>query len=163
MSRPHEGFSETNCPHIPLLRWGLLTSFGLLWLACGGQPDGPGSEPVAPDAPVNAPVTHDAPAPRPSAPEPAELPTPETGSTASDSAPSRAECLGLLDHFLSVAHAEHAATVSPELVPTREQLAEIRSKLEPEFLPVCRAYARSTYDCIASARTREQIMTCDAL
>lgn len=142
--------------------WGLLAT--LLWLfpACGGSPDGPGSDPATPtdrDAPGPATPAPDDPA----APTPDPIDPPDATPPSTEISPSDTECQTLLDHFLSIAHAEHAATVTPDLVPTKEQLAEIRTKLEPEFLATCREFSRATYDCIARAKSQKQVAVCSTL
>ncbi len=129
-------------------------------LACNGgkPPGGSGTGPARPEPKSPpGPVATDTVSERPSLPNSRPAP----GDTATGPAPvTTADCERLLDHFLALAHGEHAAKVAPELVPTPEQVAKIRAKLAPQFVPTCLKLERSAYNCEMSAETREQILAC---
>lgn len=72
------------------------------------------------------------------------------------------ECEALLDHFLMLARGAHAATVAPELVPTDEQIAEIRAKLAATYVPACLSLTRAVYQCERAAMSIEEQVACSA-
>jgi hypothetical protein len=75
---------------------------------------------------------------------------------------SHAECETLFDHFMNVAVRAHAGTVTPELQPTPEQVAEIRADMKPAFLTACLEFDRATYDCALEAELEDQLARCAA-
>jgi len=130
-------------------------------VACGGPTQGPGGDPTPPVDPDTSGTSE----PGPGGPGTGDSTdsgdtTPSENPCAGNTSPSEAECQTLLDHFLTVAHASHAANLDPDEVPTGEQVAEIRKNLEPEFVAGCREFDRATYDCITRARSREAIAAC---
>jgi hypothetical protein len=94
----------------------------------------------------------------------AERGTPADVTAADKPAPSlsRAECETLFDHFMELAVQAHAGTVTPELQPTPEQVAEIRADMRPGFIAACLKFDRATYDCAIKAELRDQLMRCGA-
>jgi hypothetical protein len=83
-------------------------------------------------------------------------------TTTREPALSRAECETLFDHFMELVVQAHAGTVTPELRPTAEQVAEIRADMEPAFIAACLKFDRATYDCAIKATSRDQLMRCAA-
>ena len=137
-------------------------------LACGGRtPDakspGPdsageasqeaaGSGQAAPDEPDPART----PAEQPAGPDA----NPETNDAGAASAVTEAECQALLAHVVAVANAAHVRTVAPEHAPTAEQLAEIRARMAPEFVPACLSLDRAALSCQMRAQTRDELLAC---
>ena len=123
-----------------------------LCVSCGASQPGPGSAPAGPTpaAPIitTAPAGHDADSPSPDAHAPGQSPV------------TQAECEALLDRFLALARTAHAATVAAELVPTDEQLAEIRAKLAPTYIPACMNLTRAAYQCERAAASIDEQVEC---
>jgi hypothetical protein len=89
----------------------------------------------------------------------APTPAPMPPATPSDAAaplagPSEAECGALLDHAIRIVASSHNATE-----PDR---AKLRTELEPEFLPKCRAMAIASYRCATAATTADALAACDS-
>lgn len=122
--------------------------------ACGGR---------APDA--TSPGAEDPGSTQPGEPgagEPAAAPEPgePSGQAAIADAVTEAECQALLAHLVAVANAAHVQTVAPEQAPTEEQLAEIRARMRPEFMPMCLSLERSSVECQMRAQTRDELLAC---
>jgi hypothetical protein len=134
---------------------GLLGLLGLaaLLLACGGRAPA-ATSPDAEDpssTPRDAPVTGEG-----TTPEPGESGSPDaTADTVTE-----AECQALLAHVVSVANAAHVQRVAPEQAPTEEQLAEIRARMTPEFMPLCLSLDRTIVECQMRAQTRDALLAC---
>lgn len=155
--------SRLHAPRTPA-RVAVAAALGLLaaLASCGGAPP-PAATPAAP--------AHQDPG---SAPRDAAAG--EAGGTEGAPAPARAgdpagphqagpvteaECRALLVHVVAIANQAHAETVDPELAPTEEQLADIRARMAPEFLPMCLALDRATFECEMRASTRDELLACE--
>ncbi len=88
-----------------------------------------------------------------------EPPNPDQARPAAP-APDDAECQALLAHVVEVANDEHRRTVAPEHAPTPEQLADIRARMAPEFLPMCAQLERADYECQMRAKSRDALVAC---
>lgn len=136
-------------------------------LACGGRAPAaksPESDPAGGASQAAAAPGEPAPVQAPGR-DPAEQPAgPGTNAGTNGAGPANAvteaECQALLAHVVTVAHAAHAQTVAPEHVPTAEQLAEIRTRMAPEFVPMCLSLDRATLACQMRAQTRDELLTC---
>jgi hypothetical protein len=141
---------------------GMIFVCGSGW-ACGGR--APAAKSPEPDPAADA--SQGAAGPGEPAPvrTPAEGPAgPDTNVDPGGAAPANpvteAECQALLAHVVAVANAAHAQTVAPEHAPTAEQLAEIRARMAPEFLPLCLSLDRAALDCQMRAQTRDALLAC---
>lgn len=124
--------------------------------ACGGRPASP-STPSASQPGSNASTSPgDAGQPGPVA----ETPPDQEPGTGAASAVTEAECQALLEHVVEVANRAHAQTVTPETAPTEAQLADIRARMAPEFIPMCLGLDRTTITCQMRASTRDQLLAC---
>ena len=128
-------------------------------VGCGGRP--PAAKPTTPapagDAGQGPVVSGEEPAARDPAVQPAG---PDSSGDGAASAVTEAECQALLAHVVAVAHAAHVQTVAPEHAPTEDQLAEIRARMAPEFVPVCLSLDRATVTCQMRASTRDELLAC---
>lgn len=130
---------------------------GLLVLAaCGGRPASPSTPPSSgsPSGSSASTSAGDAGQPGP-AEDTAQPRQPGASNAATD-----AECQALLAHVVAVANRAHAQTVTPETAPTEAQLADIRARMAPEFMPMCLGLDRTTIACQMRASTRDQILAC---
>jgi hypothetical protein len=92
---------------------------------------------------------------------PAEQPAgPDTNGARPAGAVTEADCQALLAHVVAVANAAHVRTVAPEHAPTPEQLAEIRARMAPEFVPACLSLDRATLACQMRAGTQDELLAC---
>lgn len=73
---------------------------------------------------------------------------------------TEAECRALLAHVVAIANQAHTRTVAPELAPTEEQLADIRARMAPEFMPMCLGLDRATLACEMRAASRDALLAC---
>lgn len=134
---------------------GLLALAGML-VACGGRPASP-STPSASQSGSSA----STPAGNAGQPGPAaETPPDQEPGTGAASAATEGECQALLAHVVEVANRTHVQTVTPETAPTEAQLADIRARMAPEFIPMCLGLDRTTIACQMRASTRDQILAC---
>ncbi|WP_428265181.1 hypothetical protein [Haliangium sp.] len=133
---------------------GLAFALGLATLVgCGSS-----SPPVERPAEAAEPTQPTAPPAEASTEEPTVAPaTPEAASAAS---PSETECRQLLAHVVGLANDAHAETVEPAYAPTEEQLADIRKRMAPEFIPYCQGLSRDDFDCQHRARNRDELLAC---
>lgn len=76
-------------------------------------------------------------------------------------APTEAECVVLVDHTLAIGLEDQRKNKPAELVPTAEQVAEIRAALITEMTPTCRTLPRPVYACVMAASDREAMIACD--
>ena len=144
---------------------GILGCVAAVWglAACGGRGAGPAAR-----APAGEPSSTAPPAAQPSG-QPAGTAADATGTAAGDQARpgsdgaaplTEAECQALLAHVIAVANAAHVKKVAPEEAPTDEQLAAIRARLAPRFVPACLATERRAFACQMQAQSREELLAC---
>ncbi len=140
----------------------LLGHAGLAWMlvACGGRPASPSTPSASP--PASSSGSSNAPASTGAAtqPGPAADAPPAGQPGANAPAVTDAECQALLAHVVAVANRAHTQTVTPEAAPTDAQLADIRARMAPEFIPMCMALDRATITCQMRASTRDQLLAC---
>jgi hypothetical protein len=149
-----------------LTRYLFVTS-ALLACACSGPGSAASGEPARPTTATHYVVSDS------TSTEPGPEPTKAPGASGDHSAPAErtapgsravsvAECEVLLDHFLALARATHAETVTAELRPTDEQLTTIRADLAPQFMPACATLDRATYTCELGAKTQQELIACSS-
>jgi hypothetical protein len=140
----------------------LLGLAAMLWV-CGGRAPAaksPGPDPAGAASQGTA-GSGEADPGRDGGQAPAEQPAgPDANGAAPASAVTEAECQALLAHVVAVANAAHVRTVAPEHAPTAEQLAEIRARMAPEFMPACLSLDRATLACQMRAQTRDELLAC---
>jgi hypothetical protein len=135
---------------------------GLLCMlvACGGRPASPSTPSASP--PASSSGSSDYPVSTGAAGQPGPAAdTPPAGQPgAPASAVTEAECQALLAHVVAVANRAHTQSVTPETAPTEAQLADIRARMAPEFIPLCMGLERATIACQMRASTRDQLLAC---
>ena len=131
-----------------------LAGFALMLVACGGRPASPSTPSASP--PASSPGSSDGPASTGAAAQPA----PDAPPAGQSPAVTDADCQALLAHVVAVANRAHTQTVTPEAAPTDAQLADIRARMAPEFIPMCMGLDRATVACQMRATTRDQILAC---
>jgi hypothetical protein len=124
-----------------------------LLVACGGRPAPDTQTTPRPHASARPDDATAGPAQQQPAAQPAG--TAPAGNTATE-----AECQILLGHVIAIANAAHLRTVTPDLAPTEEQLADIRARMAPEFLPMCLSLDRAVVACQMRARSRDELLAC---
>lgn len=148
---------------------GIFCCVAAVWgsAACGGAAaPGPGAQPASAQAagqPASA--RPSGPAADATDPTPGEAASPAgatgAGSAGHGAAPmTEAECQALLAHLVAVANAAHVENVAPELAPTDEQIADIRARLAPRFVPACLTMDRGAFVCEMRARSRDELLAC---
>lgn len=134
----------------------------LMLVACGGRPASPSTPSASP--PASSSGSSDGPASTGAAAQPGPAadapPAGQPGANAPASAVTDAECQALLAHVVAVANRAHTQTVTPEAAPTEAQLADIRARMAPEFIPMCMGLDRGTITCQMRASTRDQLLAC---
>jgi hypothetical protein len=142
-----------------------LAAMILAWggLACSGRAPAaksPGPDPAG-DTRQGAAGSGEAAPARDQARAPAEQPAgPDSNGAGAASAVTEADCQALLAHVVAVANTAHVRTVAPEHAPTAEQLAEIRARMAPEFVPACLSLDRATLACQMRASTHDELLAC---
>jgi len=93
-------------------------------------------------------------------------PSPSTAATGADGSPQdegarlgRKDCLAVLDHFLAVMMQEKRESGPPEEMPTEEQLAEIKKRMEGD-LETCIGESRVPFECVMTAQSTAAINAC---
>lgn len=130
----------------------------LVLAACGGRPASPSTPPSSGSPSGSSASTSAGDAGQPGPAEDTAQPR-QPGAGAANAA-TEAECQALLAHVVAVANRAHAQTVTPETAPTEAQLADIRARMAPEFIPMCLGLDRTTIACQMRASTRDQILAC---
>ncbi|ACY16097.1 hypothetical protein [Haliangium ochraceum] len=131
--------------------------------ACAGSPQ-PAPASAGAGAAADAEAAGDADASAPATPgdDPGTAAPPAAGSDgdAAQGPPSEDECRALLVHVVALANAAHVAELPPEQAPSEEQLADIRGRMAPQFLPLCRGLERAEFACQMSAADRDALLAC---
>lgn len=155
----------------PARRARAIALLALAWLlvACGGRSASPSTQSASQPAPASSSGAAGQPAPAPaSGTSPGSTPATTAGASpaarpgarAPAGAVTEAECQALLAHVVAIANRAHASTVTPETAPTDAQLADIRARMAPEFLPMCMSLDRATLACQMRASTRDELLAC---
>lgn len=80
--------------------------------------------------------------------------------TPAPSGPTQAQCEALLEHTLALGLAEQRAAVTPELVPTADDVAAIRADLGPAMIADCLTYPAEVLACAMAASSTRAIAEC---
>jgi hypothetical protein len=98
-------------------------------------------------------------APRP-APGGAAASPPPPATSQGDRPLDQDDCTRLLDRYLELEQAELRATLPPEEVPTEEQIAAIRARMQKDGMAGCIGQPRAPYMCAMEAATKPALRAC---
>jgi hypothetical protein len=136
-----------------------LLGLAAVLVACGGRPASPSTPAGTAPAPGSAAPTGQTSKPDRPGPAAGSNPAGQPGTGAAN-AITAAECEALLAHVVAIANRAHVQTVTPEAAPTDAQLADIRARMAPEFMPMCLGLERATLACQMRASTRDELLAC---
>lgn len=75
---------------------------------------------------------------------------------------TRDDCVELIDHVLEVGLADQRASKNPDQVPTDEQVAKVRAKLQAELMDTCLTWDSTVHACMMAAKTSDSLYACAA-
>ncbi len=73
---------------------------------------------------------------------------------------TRDQCAELIDHVLDVGMAAQRTSKQPDQVPTDEQVAKVRVKLQAELMDTCLTWDTTVHGCMMAAADNDALYAC---